>query len=83
MKTVAIPPQAAEVSALLEQARDEDILVQTADGSEFVVTVVDDFDQEIARTRQNAKLMVLLEERAKQTRTVSLEEVKRQLGLTV
>lgn len=83
MKTVTIPPQAAEVSALLEQARDEDILVQTADGSEFVVTVVDDFDQEIARTRQNAKLMVLLEERAKQTRTVSLEEVKRQLGLTV
>ncbi len=83
MKTVTIPPQAAEVSALLEQARDEDLLVQTADGSEFVVTVVDDVDQEIARTRQNAKLMVLLEERAKQTRTVSLEEVKRQLGLTV
>ena len=83
MKTVTIPPQAAEVSALLEQARDEDLLVQTADGSEFVVTVVDDFDQEIARSRQNAKLMVLLEERAKQTRTVSLEEVKRQLGLTV
>ncbi len=82
MKTVAIPPQAAEVNALLKQACDEDLLVQTADGSEFVLTVVDEFDREIVRTRQNAKLMALLEERAKQTRTVPLDEVKRQLGLT-
>lgn len=82
MKTIAIPPQAAEVNALLEQALDEDVLVQTADGSEFLLIVVDEFDQEIARTRQNAKLMALLDERAKQTKTVPLEEVKRQLGLT-
>lgn len=82
MKTVAIPPQAAEVNALLEQAREEDLLVRTADGSEFVLTVVDEFDHEIARTRQNAKLMALLDERAKQTQTVPLDEVKRQLGLT-
>jgi len=83
VKTVAIPSQAAEVNALLAQARDEDVLVQTADGSEFVLTAVDEFDQEIARTRQNAKLMALLDERAKQTQTVPLDEVKRQLGLTV
>ena len=83
MKTVAIPPHAAEVNALLEQARDEDVLVQTADGLEFVLTVVDEFDQEIARTRQNAKLMALLDERAKQTQTIPLDEVKRQLGLRV
>ena len=81
MKTVTIPPQAAEVNALLEQARDEDVLVRTADGTEFVVTVVDEFDLEIARTRQNAKLMAMLDERAKQPRTIPLEEVKRQLGL--
>ncbi len=81
MKTVAVPPQATEVNALLEQARDEDLLVQTADGSEFVLTVVDEFDHEIARTRQNAKLMALLDERARQTQTIPLDEVKRQLGL--
>lgn len=81
MKTVAIPPQATEVNALLEQARDEDLLVQTADGSEFVLTVVEEFDHEIARTRQNAKLMALLDERARQTQTIPLHEVKRQLGL--
>jgi hypothetical protein len=56
-------------------------LRRAADGTEFLLTPVEDFDQEIARTRQNAKLMALLDERARQTRTVPLEEVKRQLGL--
>ncbi len=81
MKTVTIPPQATEINVLLEQARREDILVRAADGAEFMLTVVEDFDQEIARTRQNAKLMALLDTRAKQTQTVPLDEVKRQLGL--
>jgi hypothetical protein len=40
-----------------------------------------DFDAELARTRQNAELMALLDERARQTQTVPLDEVKRQLGL--
>jgi hypothetical protein len=41
---------------------------------------VDDFDHEIARTRRNKRLMVLLDERAGQTRTIPLDEVKRRLG---
>ena len=82
MKTDAVPPQAAEINALLDQAREDELLVRTADGSEFLLSAVDDFDQEIARTRQNAKLMALLDERAKQSKTIPLDEVKRQLGLT-
>ena len=82
MKTVAVPPQAAEIIALLEQARDDGLLVRTADGSEFLLTAIDEFDREIARTAQNAKLMALLDERAKQAKTIPLDEVKRQLGLT-
>jgi hypothetical protein len=81
MKTINVPPQATEVNSLLEQARGEDILVRAADGTEFMVSAVDDFEYEIVRTRQNAKLMAMLDERAKQAETISLEEVKRQLGL--
>lgn len=47
-----------------------------------IMAAVDDFDHEIARTRQNARLMSLLEERASQQERVPLEEVKRELGLT-
>jgi|HubBroStandDraft_2_1064218.scaffolds.fasta_scaffold918287_2 hypothetical protein len=81
MKTISVPAQSAEVNALLAQARQEDILVRTADGTEFMLTAIDDFDEEVARTRRNVELMVLLEERAKQAKTIPLDEVKRQLGL--
>jgi hypothetical protein len=81
VKTITIPPQAAEVNAILAQARDEDVLVRTADGGEFMLTAVDDFDEEIARARRSDKLMALLDQRAKQSQTISLAEVKRQLGL--
>jgi hypothetical protein len=81
MKVVTVPQHAAEINALLEQARQEDLLLRSADGSAFMLVAVEDFDEEIARTRQNEKFMALLDARAKQTHTVPLEEVKRQLGL--
>jgi hypothetical protein len=81
MKVITVPQHAAEINDLLAQARQEDLLLQSADGSEFMLVAVEDFDEEIARTRQNAKCMTLLDTRAKQTHTVPLEEVKRQLGL--
>ena len=52
-----------------------------ADSRAFLLVAVEDFDEEMARTRQTAKCMALLDERAQQTQTVPLEEVKRQLGL--
>ena len=80
MKTVTITGDSAEIRALLEQARDEDVIVRMEDGSEFMLSAVDDFDHEIALTRRNEKLMALLDERARQTQTIPLEEVKRQLS---
>jgi len=81
MKTIDVSAQSSEINSLLRQARDEDIVVRTADGAEFIVAAIDDFDYEIARTRKNAKLMSLLDERAKEAQTVSLGEVKRRLGV--
>lgn len=80
MKTVTITGGSAEIRALLDQARDEDVVVRLDGGSEFMLSAIDDFDHEIARTRRNEKLMSLLDERAGQTQTVPLEEAKRQLG---
>jgi hypothetical protein len=80
MKTVTIEGSSEEIRALLDQARDEDVIVRMEDGSEFLLSAIDDFDHEIARTRRNEKLMTLLDERAGQTKTIPLEEVKRQLG---
>jgi len=80
MMTVTITGGSAEIRVLLEQARDEDVIVRTDDGSEFLLIVIDDFDHEIARTRRNEKLMALLDTRARQTWTITLDEVERPLG---
>ncbi|MEH2454925.1 hypothetical protein [Nostoc sp.] len=77
MKTITISEDSTEIRALLEQARSEDVIVRLADGSKFILSAVDDFDVEVAQTRRNEKLMALLDERAKQTQTIPLDEVKR------
>ncbi len=81
MKTIELTHTSPDVASLLDQARSDDIVVRMADGSEFLLVAIDDFDREIARTRANPRLVALLESRAKQTTTVSLEEAKRRLGL--
>ncbi len=81
MKTIAISQDAKEILELLNQARQENLIVQSPDGSEFILAEIDFFDHEIELTRQNKALMTLLEQRAKQDRTISLEEAKSLLGI--
>ncbi len=81
MKTIDLPEVSPDVARLLDQARDDDLILRRGDGSEFLVIAIDDFDHEIARTRKDPKLIALLEARAKQTETIPLDEVKKRLGL--
>ena len=76
MKIIELTNASPDIANLLDQARVDDIVVRMADGIEFLLVAVDDFDREIARTRADPRLMALLESRAKQTTTVSLEEAK-------
>ncbi len=80
MKTIVISKESNELQALLQQAVEEDLIIKLTNGNEFILSVIDDFDLEIAKTRQNEKLMNLLDERAKQTKTISLSEVEAKLG---
>jgi hypothetical protein len=82
MKTMTLPEDLAEILLVFEQANDEDVIIELADGRQFILSAIDDFDIEIAQTRQNQRLMTFLEQRAKQTKTIPLDEVKRQLGLS-
>ena len=82
MKTIAVSKRAKGINDLLKQALRENIIVRSPDGTEFILAEIDDFNREIELTRQNKKLMKFLEQRAKQTKTIPLEEVKTQLGLS-
>jgi len=82
MKTITLSVEPAEISSVFEQANDKDVIIQLADGRQFMLSAIDDFDMEIAQTRRNQKLMELLDQRAKQNETISFDEVKHQFGLS-
>ena len=82
MKTVTISPRAKTLTTLLERAKRGGLILRSPDGHEFILAEIDDFDREIELTRKNKKLMKLLDERGKQTKTLKASEVRAQLGLT-
>ncbi|MBI3894739.1 MAG: hypothetical protein HY313_02295 [Acidobacteria bacterium] len=81
MKTIKVSRQAKTLNALLKRARHENVILRSVEGEEFILAEIDDFNREVELTRKNKQLMKLLESRAKQKNTISLEETKRQLGL--
>lgn len=81
MKTVELTTIAPYLAELLDLASAENIILKTPEGREFVLAEVDDFDTEIALVRQNEELMALLEERSREKKTYTLQQVREQLGL--
>ena len=81
MKTVTISINDTTVIELLKQALHGGLILRDPNGREFILAEIDDFSEEIELTRKNEKLMKLLDERGKQTKTVKFEEVKVQLDL--
>lgn len=84
MKTVAVTNRSREMRKLLELAKKQDVVVRTSDGDEFVLSLIDDFDVELALQRKNKKLMAFLDKRLREGRRqegIPLDEVKRRLGL--
>jgi hypothetical protein len=81
LKTITVPARARTLNALLTQALDENVILKTQDGREFLLAELDSFDREIELTRQNKELMRVLDQRGRENPTVSLREARAQLGI--
>jgi len=81
MKTLDLSSTTPTVNELLDLAGEDLIIIKAPGGREFVLAEVEDFEDEIARTRQNAELMALLDERSRETVTYTLEQVRERLKL--
>lgn len=81
MKAIDLSTKAASLPELLRLAGRQDIVVRTSSGREFLITEIDEFDEEVARTRRNRRLTRFLNERSKAGRTYSLDQVKSRLGI--
>ena len=81
MKTVTVSARAKSINALLKQARRENIIIRSPDGREFILAELDDFNREIELTRKNQRLMKFLDHRARQEKTIPLDDARKQLRL--
>jgi len=79
MKVIHISDDSTTLATLLEAAQHENLVLRTADGLEFILAELDDFNREIELTRQNAELMELLDRRAGETKAVPAAEARARL----
>ena len=81
MRTIDLSQQSPSLADLLRLAREENLVILTEAGEEFILAEMDDLDQEVGLIRQQGELMALLRERSHGGETIPLREVRRNLGL--
>ncbi len=81
MKTIKVTENSLNLEAILNLASKENILLETLEGREFVLAEIKNFDREVELTRQNQELMNFLDERSREQKTLTLNQVRQQLGL--
>ena len=79
MKTIDLAQQKLDVEQLLDLARQGPVLLLTAEGEEFCVAEADDFEREVEALRHSRAFQQFLDERSKDKRTISLEELEKAL----
>src|SRR5262245_27348321 len=76
MKAIDLAAASPTLGEVLKLAGEENVILKTPEGREFVLAEIDDFAQEIALVRQNGELMQLLAERSKETSKLKLKHVR-------
>jgi hypothetical protein len=81
MRTIDLGSASPSLPELLQLASEDNVILRTAGGQEFVLAEVDDLSQEVALIRNQPELMALLAERSHAAETYSLDQVRSKLGL--
>ena len=81
MRTLDVSAERLSVKELLELASDENVILTTPEGREFILAEIDDFDRELELIRENDELMEFLRLRSSEDKTFTLSEVREKLGL--
>jgi hypothetical protein len=67
---------------LLELAEQDTLILRKPDGTEFVLSAVDDFAAEVEALSQNQEFMEFLAQRSRSAKRVSLEEARKRLNIS-
>jgi hypothetical protein len=79
MKAIDLSRASPSLTDVLKLAGEENVLLRTAEGREFVLAEIDDFADEVARVRGNEALTQLLRERSQDRTTFTLSEARERL----
>lgn len=64
------------IQHLLDLANEDNLILRSSEGKEYILAELDDFDREIELMRNHPELMAFLDERYKEKAIYPLEEVK-------
>jgi hypothetical protein len=79
MKAIDLSTTTPTLAEVLNLAGEDNVLLRTPEGRQFVLAEIDDFGDEVERTSRNPALVRLLGERSAEQATFSLEQVRKQL----
>jgi len=81
MKTIELAQSKLTVVELIELAEKETLILKKPDGTEFVLSAVNDFAAEVEVLHQNQEFMEFLAQRSRSTKRLSLEDARKRLGI--
>ena len=81
MKTIDLSAEAPTLAELLRLAGEGSVILRTPQGREFVLAELEDLDAEVAQVLKNAELVQLLDERSRESKTHTLDQVRKELQL--
>jgi hypothetical protein len=79
MKEIDLSARAMSLPEVLHLAGENNVVLRTAEGRQFLLAEIDDFADEVAAVVKNRDLMKLLDDRSKETKTVPLSEARERL----
>lgn len=82
MQTIDLSDGGLELQDLLRLASENNLILRTVDGQEFVLAEIDDFEKEIELVRGQEELTAFLAERSSSERTFTIDEAREMLGLS-
>jgi len=81
MKTIELAQSDLTIVELIELAEQDTLILRKPNGTEFVLSLVDDFATEVEQLSQNEEFMAFLARRSRSMKRLSLEETRKQLGI--
>ena len=82
MRTIELSQFRGGLDEVLNLAAEENVVLTTPDGRQFLVAEIDDFGTEVRLVRENRELMEFLRQRSTPGKTYTLDEVRKALNLT-